>query len=197
MKRFDDGSDRFRLMIWSIVDEWVDMLMMIDCWWYCWLMIMSDPVDDGRLLMMCSWMNRYMFVNEWIDMLMMIDDDRDDDPVDRLMMIELLIDICSLMTADWWGSIDDEWVDMLMIVELMFVVDDVRFMMMIDWYMLFVMMNESVCWWYCWLMIMSDPVNDVHWRWMNRYVDNEWIDMLIMNESICWWCCCWWSCWWW
>ena len=53
-------------------------------------------------------------------------------------------------------AVNDEWVDMLMIVELMFVVDDVRFMMMIDRY-IFVRDDEWIG------MLMIQLIDDHEW----------------------------------
>ena len=53
-------------------------------------------------------------------------------------------------------AVNDEWVDMLMIVELMFVVDDVRFMMMIDRY-IFVRNDEWIG------MLMIQLIDDHEW----------------------------------
>ena len=177
MMWFDDGSDRFRLMIWSIVDEWVDMLMLMNesiCWWYCWLMIMSDPVDDVRL-MMIDWWSICWCVDEWIDICSLTNE--------SICWWWLMIKI---LLIDWW------WLSCWSIYVHWWPIDDIRLMtneliwwsicwcsllMMFDWWwwlidMLFVM-NESVCWWYCWLMIMSDPVDDVRLTMKSRYVDDE------------------------
>ena len=76
MKWFDDGSDRFRLMIWSIVDEWVDMLMLMnesiyvrwrmnryvdDDWWrYCWSIDDDESVDEHVV-------DEHAVNDEWVD----------------------------------------------------------------------------------------------------------------------------------
>ncbi len=111
-------SDRFRLMIWSIVDEWV------------------DTVD----------------VDEWIDMLMILLIDDHEWSCWRCSIDEHVVDEPIVDEH----AVNDEWVDMLMIVELMFVVDDVRFMMMIDRY-IFVRNDEWIG------MLMIQLIDDHEW----------------------------------
>ena len=110
-----------------------------------------------------------------------VDDPVDDDWVDMSIVMNELMRIDVLM--------NDEWMNELMMILLMI-------LLLID---VAVVVNESICWWYCWLMsIDEDDVDDDRDEWVDDPVDDDWvvdrlmillmrIDVLINDEWIdCW-----------